>query len=177
MKLLVFIGFVFLSIPFISSFSTNDIDKKQNTSSHWVITIPISDLVEGEIKPLTWQAGLVWVYMRTKKDIESLKNNSLLLQDAASLKSDQPDTMKNDFRSVSESFFVFIPQENKRGCQVSLNTDGEARIFTEPCFNAKYDTAGRIYKNSGHKDQQNLSVPKHIIEDGKLKVGIWTPKI
>lgn len=177
MKLLVFIGFVFLSIPFISSFSSNSIDEKQAASSHWIITLPLADLVEGEVKPLPWSGGLVWVYARTKKDIQSLKKIDISLRDSLSAKSDQPEQMKNNFRSASKKFFVFIPQENKRGCQVRLNDDRETIIFTEPCFGAKYDAAGRIFESSGHKDQQNLAVPEHVIEDGILKVGIWMPKL
>lgn len=177
MKLLVFIGFVFLSVPFLSSFSSNSIDKKQAAISHWVINLPVTDLIAGEVKALPWAGGLVWVYTRTKSDIQSLKNNNASLRDAFSEKSDQPEQMKNGYRSASKKFFVFIPQENKRNCQVRLISEKETVAFTEPCFRAKYDAAGRIFKNSGHNEQQNLAVPEHVIEDGILKVGIWMPKL
>lgn len=177
MKLLVFIGFIFLSIPFISTFSSSDIDDKQKSSSRWVITLPVTDLISGEVKKMSWSGGLVWVYARHKNEIQLLKNKNNLLRDAASLNSDQPENMKNYFRSTDEKYFVFIPHENKRNCQVQLNKNGENILFTEPCFNAKYDAAGRIFRNSGHKEQQNLAVPKHVIEDGVLKIGIWMPKI
>lgn len=177
MKLLVFIGFIFISIPFISSFSSDSIDEKQTAKSRWIITIPVSDLVEGEVKPLSWPGGLVWVYSRTVNDVQSLKTTDVFLRDAASEKSDQPEGMKNKIRSANKSFFVFIPQENKRGCQVSLHTGQDNVRFTEPCYVAQYDAAGRIFEKSGHKEQQNLAVPEHIIEDGILKIGIWMPKI
>jgi len=177
MKLLVFIGFVFVSIPFISSFSSKSINEKQAVSSRWIITTSISDLVTGQVKSFRWTGGLVWVYSRTEKDIQSLKETNVFLRDANSEKSDQPEQMKNKFRSVSEKFFVFIPIENKKNCQVSLNTVREKVHFTEPCYGAKYDAAGRIFENSGHKEQQNLAVPEHIVEDGILKIGIWMPKI
>lgn len=177
MKLLVFIGLIFVSIPFISSFSSNEIDEKQAASSRWVITLPVADLIPGKVKSFRWSGGLVWVYSRTEKDIQFLKEFDTSLRDVNSEKSDQPGQMKNKIRSVSKLFFVFIPQENKRGCQVSLNAEQEKVRFTEPCYGAKYDAAGRIFKNSGHKEQQNLAVPEHIIEDGILKIGIWMPKI
>ena len=177
MKLLVFIGFIFLSIPFISTFTSSDIEEKQKSSTRWVITLPVSELVEGEIKKFSWSGGLVWVYARNTNEIQSLKNKDSLLRDRFSVKSDQPDNMKNNFRSSNEKYFVFIPQENKKGCQVSLNKENENTVFSEPCFNAKYDSAGRIFKNSGHKQQTNLAVPEHVVEDGILKVGIWTPKL
>ena len=177
MKLLVFIGLVFVSIPFISHFSTNSIDEKQAASSHWIITQAVSDLVPGEVKALNWSGGLVWVYSRTEKDLHLLKKIDPDLRDTNSAKSDQPDSMKSNIRSANESVFVFIPQENKRGCQVSLKEGASKVRFTEPCYAAEYDAAGRIFENSGHKEQQNLAVPEHIIEDGILKIGIWMPKI
>lgn len=177
MKLLVFIGFVFLSIPFISSFTTDDIEEKQGASSHWVVTYSTTDLIEGEIKTLPWSGGEFWVYTRTEFDIKSLKNEKTLLSDQFSEKSDQPESMKNNFRSESEKYFVFIPQESKRGCQVRLNEDKDNVIFTEPCFSAKYDAAGRKFLKMGHKEQKNLAVPEHAVESGILKIGIWIPKI
>ena len=177
MKLLGVIALIFISIPFISSFSTNEIDEKQTATSNWVITLPVSELVESEVKALPWAGGLVWVYARTKKDIQLLENHTVSLQDPNSTQSDQPEEMKNNYRSQDKKFFVFIPQENKKGCQVSLNSESENSRFTEPCFNAKYDAAGRILKNSGHQDQQNLAVPNHVIENGILKIGIWMPKL
>ena len=177
MKLLFFIGFIFLSIPFISTFTSTDIEEKQNTTKQWVITLPILELVEGEIKQFSWSGGLVWVYVRNTEDIQSLKNKNNLLRDRFSTKSDQPDDLKNNIRSSNKKYFVFIPQENKKGCQVRLNKENKNTVFSEPCFNAKYDSAGRIFKNSGHMQQTNLAVPEHVVEDGILKVGIWIPKI
>jgi len=177
MKLLVFVGLIFISIPFISSFSSSSIDEKQTATSHWVISIPVSELVVGEIKTLPWAGGLFWVYPRTKKDIKSLAKRDTLLRDKDSANSDQPDSMKSRYRSANENFFVFIPQESKRGCQVSLVSDAEPVLFIEPCFNGKFDAAGRVFADSGDKEQRNLAVPKHTVEDGVLKIGAWMPKI
>lgn len=177
LKLLVFIGLIFLSIPFISSFSTSSLDDKISSKSNWIITLAVTDFVPGEIKPFPWSGGLVWVYTRTEKDIQLLNNLGTSLRDKTSEQSDQPEQMKNNFRSASEKYFVFIPQENKRGCQVRLEEEQENTRFTEPCYGAQYDAAGRVFKNSGHKEQQNLAVPEHIIEDGILKIGTWMPKI
>ncbi len=177
MKLLGLIGLAFLSIPFISSFSTNEINEKQRASSVWVIKHPVTGFTQGKVTALNWSGGVVWVYARTENNISWLNKNDVELRDALSKQSDQPEQMRNNFRSYSEKYFVFIPLENKRGCQVSLNDDREKALFSEPCFSAKYDAAGRIFKNSGHQDQINLSIPEHVVEDGILKIGIWLPKI
>ena len=177
MKLLGLIGLAFLSVPFFSSFSTNEINEKQRASSAWVIKHPVTDFTQGKVTILNWSGGVVWVYARTENNISWLNKNDMELSDALSKQSDQPEHMRNNFRSASEKYFVFIPQENKRGCQVSLNDDSEKAFFTEPCFSAKYDAAGRIFKNSGHQDQINLSIPEHVVENDILKIGIWVPKI
>ncbi len=177
MKLLGLIGLAFLSVPFISSFSSNEIDEKQRASSAWVIDHPVADFTPGKVTVLNWSGGVVWVYARTKNNILWLNKNDVELRDALSKQSDQPEQMRNNFRSASEKYFVFIPRENKKGCQVRLSDASEKELFTEPCFSAKYDAAGRIFKNSGHQDQINLSIPEHVVEDGILKVGIWMPKI
>lgn len=111
MKLLVFIALIFISIPFISSFSSNSIGEKQKATSRWVMTIAVSDLIEGEVKTLSWAGGLVWVYARNKNDIQSLKDANSSLGDASSTSSDQPEDMRNNFRSADEKYFVFIPRE------------------------------------------------------------------
>jgi len=182
MKLLVFIGLAFVSIPFISSFSSSEISDKQNSSTRWVIQHPVSDFSEGQITVLNWVGGVVWVYQRSAKDIELLKNLNATLRDPMSAKSDQASNMKPFLRSADERYFVFIPKENKRQCQVRFiepheNEDSSIKKFREPCYGAFYDAAGRVFKNSGEPEQQNLAVPKHVVEDGVLKIGIWTPKI
>lgn len=180
MKLLVFIGLGFVSIPFISSFSNSDTDKKQKSASDWIITLAVNELIEGEVRAIPWAGGLVWIYSRTDDDIQALRQHHFL-SDAFSDKSQQPLNMKNDLRSADEKYFVFIPLENKRSCQVRLDKnsgdEGRLSLFSEPCYGAKYDAAGRILKNTGHPEQTNLPVPLHVIENGILKVGIWTPKI
>lgn len=179
MKLLVLIGFIFIAIAFSSSFTTSSIDEKQNASSRWVMTVAVSELVEGKVKSLQWAGGIAWVYKRTTDDIKQLNLHNDVLRDFSSSKSDQPEHMKNGMRSADKQIFVFIPNESKRSCQVSLNTGADIVRFTEPCYAAKYDAAGRILDESGHHDktQQNLAVPNHLIEDGILKIGIWMPKI
>ena len=173
MKLLVFIGLAFVSVPFISSL----ISTESKDDSSWVISFAMSELVPGQVQRLKWSGGIVWVYRRTDTDMNYLSQPNPLLADALSNQSDQPDDLKTRYRSKHKRFFVFIPHENKRGCQVRLNENTTRSVFSEPCYGARYDAAGRIIKNSGHVKQQNLAVPKHVIKDGKIRIAIWTPKV
>lgn len=179
MKLLVFIAFVFVAVAFTSSLSTNSKESNNQLTTRWVASVPIADLTAGEVNTLSWAGGIIWVYSRTEKDIKTLLAlDEEKLRDAASDNSEQPENMNNVFRSINQKYFVFIPLENVRGCQVSLNDERKTEvIFTEPCYRAKFDAAGRIFKMSGNKAQTNLPVPDHIIEDGELKIGIWTPDV
>lgn len=176
LKLLVLISFVIILIPFLSSLSTNPTTEENKPATQWVATLQVNSILPGEVKSLSWSGGIFWVYKRTEKDIELLKTSKLPLRDPASENSDQPKDMMNEYRSFDKSLFVFVPLENKRGCQVRLY-DGIGGIrFTEPCYAAEYDSAGHIVDNSGHEAQKNLSVPKHIIEEGMLKIGVWVKK-
>lgn len=177
LKLLVLISFVIILIPFLSSLSSYTNNEVKDISTQWVVTFPIKALLPGEVKSLSWSGGVFWIYKRTEKDIELLKSSTIPLRDRASENSDQPKGMMNQYRSFDKSLFVFVPLENKRGCQVRLY-DGEGGVrFTEPCYASKYDAAGHLVDNSGHEAQKNLSVPKHIIEEGMLKIGIWVKKV
>lgn len=179
MKLLLFIGFILISIPFISSLSSGDNERNEQVASRWIASVPVTDLSEGKVTVLSWSGGVVWVYSRSKKDIQTLiELSDEKLADTFSKKSDQPNKMQNPFRSFDQKYFVFIPRENVRGCQVSLNDERNVDVvFVEPCYRAAFDAAGRIFKTSGNNKQQNLPVPKHIVEDGVLKVAVWTAKV
>ena len=173
MKLLVFIGLAFVSVPFISSLLSTD----SKDDSLWVLSLAMNELEPGQLQRLKWSGGVVWVYRRTDSDLNHLSQPNSLLVDSLSNQSDQPDDLKTIYRSRDKQFFVFIPHENKRGCQVRLNEDTTESVFSEPCYGAQFDAAGRIIKNSGHIEQQNLAVPDHVIEDENIRIGIWTPKL
>ena len=167
-KLLVLLGAIFLMVPFVASLSSGE--DKTTPVSRWIIEFPLGELQTGQLKRLQWQGRDIWVYARRTAEIALLKHNQEQLRDPRSLHSKQPQGLENSFRSVSKDYFVFIPHENRRGCQVALAEEDTEVRFTEPCYGAQYDAAGRIRKNSGHPEQQNLSVPEYIIERGVLKI-------
>jgi len=177
-KLFLLICFLGLLSPFLLSLTVFIGDSEEEIINKWVVSVPLINLSSGKIHELPWSGGLYWVYKRTDKDISSLKgihsqHSNSSLRDAASKYSDQPVNMANNSRSANEYYFVFVPLESKRACQVRLYDDEPNIKFIEPCFGSKYDAAGRVFKESGHKDQKNLSVPMHKIENGILKIAVW----
>ena len=177
-KLFLLISFLGLLTPFLLSLTVFTGNSEKEVVNKWVVSVPVKNLSSGKIHALPWSGGLYWVYKRTDEDISSLKaindqpGNSEL-RDASSEFSDQPVNMANNFRSANEYYFVFVPLETKRSCQVRLVDDEPDVKFTEPCFGSQYDAAGRVFKESGHQDQKNLSVPMHKIENGVLKIAVW----
>ena len=177
-KLFLLICFIGLLSPFLLSLSVFISDSEEEVIDNWAVSVPLKNLSAGKIYDLPWNGGLYWVYKRTDKEVKSLKAindqpGDSNLRDAASQYSDQPVNMANNSRSASEYYFVFVPLETRRSCQVRLYDDESPVKFTEPCFGSQYDVAGRVFKESGHKDQKNLSVPMHKIENGILKIAVW----
>jgi len=177
-KLFLLISLLGLLTPFLLSLTVFTSDSEKEVVNKWVVSVPVKNLSSGKIHALPWSGGLYWVYKRTDRDISSLKEinsqpSNSKLRDAGSKDSDQPVNMANNFRSADEKFFIFVPLESKRACQVRLIDDESTIKFIEPCFGSKYDAAGRVFKESGHKDQMNLSVPMHKIENGILKIAVW----
>ena len=167
-KLLFLLGLILLSIPFFASLqSPQQADGRQN--SPWHVEVGLQDIAAGTIKKVNWPAGEVWIYRRTLLDLQHLARPVSGLRDPDSRASEQPASCQNNLRSLSETYFVFIPNETRRGCLV--NWDEAQQQFVEPCHGARFDAAGRIYGKSGHPRQQNLRVPNyHLLSAQRIRL-------
>lgn len=173
MKLLAFIGLIFVAVPFIASISGN---KDSSGEEHWAFVVELAGLQPGTLTTLQHAGKVVWVYTRYDKDMEKLALEEGQLVDPRSEKSEQPANVLAGFRSVDKRYFIFVPRETLRNCQVRLLEQSEQARFKEPCYAAEFDAAGRRYKNTGKTGQKNLSVPLHKVEQGKLKIALGTVK-
>lgn len=177
LKFLLLLGLVLFSLPFIfnlmSSFSS-----RQTDPQNWVFELALDELQAGQLYTYEWPSGELAVYRRTAADTEWLaKPDEEKLADARSQFSDQPTGFSTANRSASDLYFVFIPVENYRHCQVRLAQAKSPVVFTEPCLGAHFDAAGRRFKDSGHEQQLNLAVPRYVVEGKKLRVAAWQAKI
>ena len=167
LKLLILTGLLIFSVPFIASLFQADSDEDdvlKHISAH-----DISALEHGEIHKIKQLSFEVWVYYRTPEDIEQI--NSMqhhFLRDPQSKLSQTPPDMLPEFRSLNKDYFVFIPYETQKQCQVQpdLLPSGQ-NGFSEVCYRGFFDTAGRALAAHGGHEQKNLPVPPYEWRDEK----------
>jgi Rieske Fe-S protein len=166
LKLLILTGIVIFSIPFIASLYKSDPNAAGQDRGHY-LAHNVSHLSRGELIKIKSFSSEVWVYHRTLDDIEQIKvMPAELFRDPLSRQSQQPSDLLPAFRSHNKNYFVFIPFETQKQCQVQLEQMPSGHNgFNEVCYRGVFDTAGRALKSHGHPMQHNLSVPAHIWQD------------
>lgn len=123
----------------------------------------------GELRKLDW----AWVYRRTDQDKKNVRAFIARMEDPLSLHSRQPENARNEWRSGSPEFFIFLPFAPIRGCGVKFMPPGEldyadipeadivklAPYFSEPCEGRVFDTSGRLFRRQNYPPENNLIVP------------------
>ena len=170
-KLLALIGMAFAIYPFFAAFlpdATVDAERQQQ----WLREIDLTALQPGELLNITdWPGGPVAVYRRSAHERDGLTRVTAQLHDPHSQQSKQPNDLRTPIRSHLPDYFVFIPADTDRGCQIRYippNKQPKPDVawyggFSEPCNGSLYDTAGRVYRESRSERQQNLAVPEYKV--------------
>ena len=181
-KLLALVGLLFAAYPFIATLlpdSTIDAGRKQQ----WRRVIDLSPLQPGELLYVEdWPGGPVAVFRRSAHELAGLERLRPQLQDPDSERSEQPADLRGPQRSYLADYFVFIPVETHRGCQLrALPADKRPRPdvlwyggFSDVCNGSLYDTAGRLYRASGNVHQRNLRIPAYR-PTGKTRIQLIGP--
>lgn len=171
-KVLALLGLGFAAYPFVAGLLPGDGLEEDSRArrAHWVREIDLSGLAPGALLTVDgWPGGPVSVYRRTDHELAGLRRVEDDLHDPRSQESRQPDALRTATRAQLEEFFVFVPVDTDRGCQVRpLPANRQPRPgiawyggFTEPCTGSLYDTAGRVYRSARTARQQNLAVPSY----------------
>jgi len=162
LKLMLLVGLGLAAIPFIASLR-HAADEAGNTNNPWYVEVDVSRLMPGQLHSVPWPGGEVWIYARTPQEIQALQSAAThALRDPDSRQSQQPVAASNAYRSLKPEYFVVLPRETRRGCQVQqIALSAGMSGFREACYGAKFDNAGRIFRDSGQADQHNLTVPPH----------------
>jgi ubiquinol-cytochrome c reductase iron-sulfur subunit len=134
-----------------------------DAANPWYVEVDLSRLVPGQLQSVPWPGGEVWIYARTQREMQMLQTAEIeRLRDPDSRHSQQPAAASNAYRSLKPDYFVFLPRETRRGCQIQqIELQAGINGYTEACYGARFDNAGRILKDSGQPDQHNLTVPPH----------------
>jgi ubiquinol-cytochrome c reductase iron-sulfur subunit len=162
LKLLLLLGFILAAIPFIASLRHVE-NGSEEISNPWYVEVDFARLQPGQWQSVSWPGGEVWIYARTPREIEVLQAaETKRLRDPDSRNSQQPAAARNVYRSLRPDYFVVLPRESRRGCQVQqIQLQEGINGYSEACFGARFDNAGRIFIDSGQADQRNLTVPPH----------------
>ena len=162
LKLLLLLGLGLAAIPFVASLRHNA-NQTSEASNPWYVEVDLVQLLPGQTQSVAWPGGEVWIYARTPAEIVALGSaDTAQLRDPDSRHSQQPAAARNAYRSLKPEYFVVLPRETKRGCQVQqISLQAGINGYSEACYAAQFDNAGRIFTNSGQAEQQNLTVPPH----------------
>lgn len=179
LKLLALLGLGFAAYPFLATLLPDD-QVNDPRRLHWEREIDLTGLQPGEFLTIDdWPGGPVSVYRRSPHERDGLGRDTAQLYDPGSEHSRQPDQLRGPTRSHLPDYFVFVPVDTARGCQVRYippNKQPKPDIawyggFSEPCNGSLYDTAGRIYRDYRATQQQNLTVPAYrVLAEQRLQL-------
>ncbi|MGI9229102.1 MAG: ubiquinol-cytochrome c reductase iron-sulfur subunit [Gammaproteobacteria bacterium] len=168
-------GAVATAVPFVKSF----IPSAKAKAIGAPVEVDISDIEPGELKVQSWQGKPVWILRRSKQSVAALTGLDDKLKDPASVKDQQPDYARNEYRSVKPEYLVVIGLCTHLGCspgyvrkgseEYDLGNNWQGGFFC-PCHGSRYDLAGRVFKSV--PAPTNLLVPPHqYLSDSKILIG------
>jgi len=168
------VGAGFLAVPFVASMRPSA--KAEALGAP--VEVDISKLEPGQRVIVLWRGKPVWVLKRTPEALATLASLESVLLDPGSEQSDQPDSSKNEARSIRPEIFVAVGVCTHLGCSpvfrpeiapADLGADWKGGFFC-PCHGSKFDLAGRVYK--GVPAPVNLEIPPYyFVGDDRIVVG------
>ena len=143
------------------------------------VEVDIGALAPGEAVLVEWHGEPVWVVRRTREMLASLKISAEHVSDPNSNRPMQPESCRNDTRSIRPDILVVIgicthlgcsPTPKLKGGSVSDAGSDWTGGFLCACHGSTFDLAGRVFKNKPAPD--NLRVPPYrYLNDAKIVVG------
>ena len=121
--------------------SVSSSDNQKNKTADYFVRVDVSQIGVEQLHKTTLRHREVWIYHRSKIDIEQLKQET------------------NDLRSVEDEYFVFFPYEARRNCQ--LNWEQGDKTFYDPCYAQHFDLAGRPVSSDKQSDVVSLRIPEY----------------
>jgi len=135
--------------------------------------VDLSQVAEGQVISVKWRGKPVFIWNRTKEQIEAAKKTPLgELPDKnarnANLPTDADATDVNRAAKDKENWLIVTGVCTHLGC-VPLANSGDFGGWLCPCHGSHYDAAGRIRRGPA---PENLAIPPYAFEgDTKIKIG------
>lgn len=135
--------------------------------------VDLTPIAEGQVITVKWRGKPVFIWNRSKKQIEESKTVQLgqLIDQVArndNLPADAAATDENRAAKGKENWLVVVGVCTHLGC-VPISNSGDFGAWLCPCHGSQYDTAGRVRHGPA---PQNLLVPTYAFEsDTKIKIG------
>jgi ubiquinol-cytochrome c reductase iron-sulfur subunit len=167
-------GLVATAVPFVASLAPSENARALGAP----VEVDTSSLRPGELRTVEWRGKPMFVLRRTPEMIDALARHDTLLADPQSRRSLQPETARNDLRSIRPELAVIEAVRTHLGCVPTFRpTPGSRDLgaqwpggFFCPCHGSKFDLAGRVFKNM--PAPTNLTVPPYrFASDSVLPIG------
>ena len=161
-------GAAFLAWPFIAQMNPDRAALALASTE-----VDLSQIAEGQVVTIKWRGKPVFVWNRTKEQIEEAKQVKLdeLIDPVArndNLPADAPASDENRAAEGKENWLVVVGVCTHLGCVPTSNAGDFGGWFC-PCHGSQYDSAGRVRHGPA---PQNLQVPTYAFEsDTKIKIG------
>ena len=125
------------------------------------VEIDLAPIADGQIIKVFWRSKPIFIFHRTKKDIDEAKAVPV-----ASLPDPQPDSER--VKQGHDQWLVLIGICTHLGC-IPIAHEGNYDGFFCPCHGSQYDTSGRIRQGPA---PANLPVPPYqFVSDTKIQIG------
>jgi ubiquinol-cytochrome c reductase iron-sulfur subunit len=168
------VGAIAAATPFVMSFFPSERARAAGAP----VEVDISKIEPGQQISVEWRGRVCWIVQRTPEMLATLPKLTDRLADPNSRQDQQPDSCRNEHRSIKAPIWVAIGICTHLGCSptyrrdvapADLGADWLGGFFC-PCHQSKFDLAGRVY--SGMPAPTNLVVPPHkYLTDTKIVIG------
>jgi ubiquinol-cytochrome c reductase iron-sulfur subunit len=145
------------------------------------VDVDTSKLEDGALMKVVWRGKPVSVLRRSPVMLERLQGETAKLRDPDSEEAQQPDSCRNEFRSIKPELLVIVSNCTHLGCvptsrfevaPADLGPDWVGGFFC-PCHGSKFDLSGRVF--AGVPAPLNLLVPPYrYLDDNTLRIGETT---
>jgi len=166
------VGLGLAAVPFIGSWLPSS--KAQALGAP--VEVDLSKIEEGQKITVAWRGQPIFIVHRTEKEVSELASLDPDLRDPNSEIPQQPDYIKEPYRSIKPEYMVLIGICTHLGCvplfRPTPGSMGPAWLggFFCPCHGSKFDLAGRVYK--GVPAPTNLVVPDYkYVSDTVMIIG------